>query len=92
MFDMLKCEIRRRWSRINNELDLIREIHDVIKTRVGLSGFDRLFAKCGYRRNEGDDNESDIDEDEEVLSVEDGDRELTDMFMVGPEEDDIEVE
>ena len=59
VFDMLKCEIRRRWQRINNEVDLIREIHDIIKTRAGMSSFDKLFKKCGYRA------EIDSEEDED---------------------------
>jgi hypothetical protein len=44
-FDMLACEIRSRWDRIDSERDLIANVNDVIPT---LSGFDDLFAKCGY--------------------------------------------
>lgn len=47
-FDMIACEIRRRWESIQNESQLIDAVHDIIRTRRGLGGFDDLFKKCGY--------------------------------------------
>ena len=47
-FDQLACEIRRRWNKIRNEEQLIKEIRDVIDTRTGMGGFNDLFKDCGY--------------------------------------------
>ena len=48
VFDMLECEIRRRWERIHNETQLIEAVHDILQTRKGISGFNKTFIKCGY--------------------------------------------
>ena len=48
-FDQLACETRRRWRKINNDRDLIKEIRKVIDTRAGMGGFNDLFIKCGYK-------------------------------------------
>ena len=42
VFNMLECEIRRRWFKIDNEVDLIAQIHDIIKTRAGPRFRERL--------------------------------------------------
>ena len=52
IFDMLACEIRRRWSTIHNQEGLIENIHDILKTRKGMKGegtsFNDTFIRCGY--------------------------------------------
>jgi hypothetical protein len=63
-FDQLACEVRRRWEKITTEKELIKEIHDIIKTRAGMGGFDKLFRDCGYL-NPGESEEDSEDEDGE---------------------------
>jgi hypothetical protein len=46
IFQQLSAEIRRKWSVIHNQNDLLREIHTVAATR--LFGFDNTFEACGY--------------------------------------------
>ena len=83
VFNMLKCEIRRRWFMINNEVDLIAQIHDIIKTRAGMSGFDQLFVKCGYRcETDVVTDETDLEENEDemsMVSTDDDDNESLDL-------------
>ena len=45
VFDQLACELRLRWSVINCEHDLIREINNIL---TNLKGFDATFQKLGY--------------------------------------------
>jgi len=63
-FDQLACEVRRRWDRITTESILIKEIHNIIRTRAGMGGFDKLFRDCGYL-NPGESEEDSEDEDGE---------------------------
>ena len=69
VFDQVACEIRRRWERINDQDDLIYNIRDIIDTRAGMGGINKLFKLCGYRNeddgNDSEDETEDEDEDEE---------------------------
>ena len=47
-FDMIACEIRRRWQKITSIRKLMREIQVVINERIGMGGFHDLFVKLGY--------------------------------------------
>ena len=94
VFDMLKNEIRRRWSKIDNEVDLIMQIHDIIKTRAGMKGFDKLFVNCGYTwETDAVVTESKLEEDKSAATMDDEDEDnepfnVFDMLSAEIEEDD----
>ena len=44
-FDCIDCEVCRRWDDIFNERNFLDNIHDIIETRAGLSGFYGLFRR-----------------------------------------------
>jgi len=48
VFDQLACEIRKRWARINTFPKLVKQIHNILASRDGLGGWDKLFKVCGY--------------------------------------------
>jgi len=48
VFDMVSCEVRRRWAEIQDENQLHENICDILDNRLGLDGFDELFRNCGY--------------------------------------------
>ena len=48
VFDMVACEVRRRWATIRDENELHDNIRDILDSRAGLGGFDKLFRNCGY--------------------------------------------
>ena len=48
VFNQFACELRRRWNNINDETDLVREIHNILDSRAGMGDFDELFKDCGY--------------------------------------------
>mmetsp|Transcript_21396 Transcript_21396/g.47565 ORF Transcript_21396/g.47565 Transcript_21396/m.47565 type:complete len:96 (+) Transcript_21396:922-1209(+) len=48
VFDMVACEVRRRWANIQDENELHKNICDILDSRAGLGGFDELFRNCGY--------------------------------------------
>mmetsp|Transcript_21310 Transcript_21310/g.46252 ORF Transcript_21310/g.46252 Transcript_21310/m.46252 type:complete len:80 (+) Transcript_21310:940-1179(+) len=37
-----------KWDQLIYEKQLIDNIHDIVKTRKGLGGFDDTFRRCGY--------------------------------------------
>ena len=47
---LIGCKIHRRWEQIENESQLIENVHDIIRTRKGLGGFDDTFGWYGYTK------------------------------------------
>lgn len=45
VFDMVACEVRKRWQSIKDMKDLNEEILKILDGREGLGGFNELFAK-----------------------------------------------
>ena len=52
VFNQLACAVRRKWSEINNEVQLIQAIQKIIDSKDGLGGFYELFQLCGYGQPE----------------------------------------
>ena len=81
--------VRRSWQETQlfkaTLVGLIREIQDIIKTRAGMSSFDKLFKKCGYRA------EIDSEEDEDdSSSMSDVGSESPDMLDMIADVDDVD--
>ena len=51
VIDQVACEVRQRWTQIKDVDDLDCEVRDVLDTRAGLGGFNKLFVDCGYTFN-----------------------------------------
>ena len=48
VFNQVACEIRRRWEVIKDKDDLDKEIWNILESRVGLGGCNKLFIDCDY--------------------------------------------